>query len=436
MNHQKIWVLGEQVKKADKCILWGDTIPNLSNCDTLIINFDNILIPSSHSSRITEIMKYLSILAMSEKSHIYIIITSDLKDIGILPFFPTINKIKSSTFGTIKSTQPRSIVPIIIKEYCNFVESCTYYISEINNISFKSTFDFLSHAYIPRLYARTAKYFIPFSKYHIQNKAGQMIGLGYYLSLSDEKKEHLQNTGTFHFLPPPTSKSSTEVVQFLVNFLVGADLREDEPTWVGNVVLPNVDKLSDEITQRQKVIDNLSREIAKIKEKKNEIEKYIRLLWTNGTPLEEAVKDALFFLGFNEIKQGRSRDLEDWIIDIKSTDEFKHGVLEVKGSEKRISMDDISQCNKWVTQYRKKFDLKVKGILVPNQFRRTEKPSSQKRTDFAPNQMEWAQDINMCVLPTVEIFKAVVEILKGNKISRDEIERRILEADPLCILID
>jgi len=99
-------------------------------------------------------------------------------------------------------------------------------------------------------------------------------------------------------------------------------------------------------------------------------------------------------------------------------------------------MEDMNQCFKWVNQYRVNEDKKVKGIFLPSQFRRIEKEDSKKRIWFEKNEIDFAKDFNICVLPTSELFKAVVYVLEGNRLLRSDIEKRILEANPLCKLLD
>ena len=97
-------------------------------------------------------------------------------------------------------------------------------------------------------------------------------------------------------------------------------------------------------------------------------------------------------------------------------------------------MADIDQCHKWVRQYRVNEGKKVKGIFVPNKYRRSELPDSEKRISFPKNQIEDAQDVDVCILPTIELFRAVKEKMQGKEINRIDIEKKILEADPVCKL--
>jgi len=168
--------------------------------------------------------------------------------------------------------------------------------------------------------------------------------------------------------------------------------------------------------------------------KKNEIERHKKLLWTYSTPLENAVKEAFITLGFPDIRPGRSKELEDWVMDAKHSEDYELYVLEVKGREKRTSMNDLNQTDKWVKQYRVQEGKKVKGIFVSCQYRRTEGLDSDKRTKYEPNEIEFAQDFGLCILPTSELFKAVKNTLSGKGFLREEIESRILSADPICNL--
>jgi len=212
-------------------------------------------------------------------------------------------------------------------------------------------------------------------------------------------------------------------------------LKEDEPDWASKVKMPKVEELEKQISKEKKTIAEANEKIRQLTHEKTEMEKHKKLLWTYDKPLEYAVRDAFILLGFTEIRAGRSKELEDWVIDFKTTKEYVHGVMEVKGSEKRTSMENMNQCHKWVNQYRVKEKEKVLGIFLPNQFRREELPDSKKRLHFEPNEIEFAKDFKICVLPTVELFNAVKYVLQGNKLPREENEKRILEADAICKLI-
>ncbi len=164
---------------------------------------------------------------------------------------------------------------------------------------------------------------------------------------------------------------------------------------------------------------------------------YEKLIWSGGNLLEILIKDAFYTLGFKEIKEGRAKNLEDFVIDFKAGGPPFLGIIEVKSSYKRTSLADISQCNKWVEDYFIEFNTPSKGIFIPNQYIAEPYPESKyKRMHFEPNELDYARKRDICIIPACEIFDAVYEILIGNaKINREYIENKILSTSGLCKLI-
>jgi len=434
---EKIWVIGGKAPNADKSIPWQENIPNIANSDKLIIDLSTI--PSNISIPKYEIRDYLRYLIMAGKV-IYVILSptsaenaSDLSD--MLPVLPGLIEVKPCDFDSINPLDAQK-VPNEIVEYCNYVEHCAFFMDQIdfrylwNCLDPKSQWKAEKYPFSPQINSLEQSYTL-----EILNVSRQSIGLASKYKILDREGGILHETGQIIFLPPPTRITSTETVEVLVNSLRGMEFKEEEPDWVSKVDLPGIAELNRHIHEENKIVEETTRKIQKLNKEKAQTEKYRKLLWTNDKPLEDAVKDAFILLGFEEVRGGRSRELEDCVIDLKTTGEFVHGIMEVKGREKRTSLDDMNQCFKWVNQYRVKEKKKVKGIFLPNQFRRTETLDSKKRLTFEPNEIEFAQDFKICVLPTSELFKAVVHILKGNKLSRNEIEKRILEANPICKLV-
>lgn len=220
----------------------------------------------------------------------------------------------------------------------------------------------------------------------------------------------------------------------MINTIVGEDFKEDEPTWLASVSLPRVDEINALVKTKNDLLEATSSEITVLEIKRNEIEKHKKLLWTYDTTLEDAVNAAFVTLGFNEIRPGRSKELEDLVMDIKHSGDYELFVLEVKGREKRTSMGDMNQTDKWVKQYRVKEEKKVKGVFVSCQFRRTEPLESEKRIEYSDNEIEFAQDFGLSILPTAELFNAVKKHLNGEGLTREQIESRLLSANPICNL--
>ncbi|MFB0504604.1 MAG: hypothetical protein ACETWE_12285 [Candidatus Bathyarchaeia archaeon] len=163
----------------------------------------------------------------------------------------------------------------------------------------------------------------------------------------------------------------------------------------------------------------------------------MRALWTKGKPLEHIVRDAFAFLGFSEIGRIRDENLEDWVIEFGSTQEpYKYGVFEIKGADKRTSLADLTQCNKWVDDYIVENRGSAKGIFVPNQHRLGDiRKNKREREHFEDNELRYAGSREIWILPSHEIFYAVAEKLKGNStINRKSIEERIAASNGICRL--
>lgn len=434
---ERIWVLGGKASSADDNIPWQKEIPNVANSDKLIVDLNTI--PSGVAIPEYELRDYLRYMMMSGKV-IYVILPSLVKNantrIDMFPVFPTLIEIKPCDYDSINPLDTED-APSEITEYCKYIGACRFFIDDIDCI-------YLRNALNPESGWNLETY--PFSReinsieqvytLEILNVSYQPIGLASKYVIRNGKGKSLHETGQIIFLPPPSIITSGEAVEILVNSLRGREFREEEPDWISNVHLPETDRLGSKISEEMKIVKKATEKIQQLTKEKAEIEKHRELLWTFDKPLENAVKDAFFLLGFKEIREGRARGLEDWVIDFESTDELAHGVLEVKGRVKRTSLADMNQCFKWVNQYRVKEKKKVKGIFVHNQFRRTEPLGSKKRLKFELNEIEFSRDFKICILSTSELFKAVVHILGGKKLSRNEIEKRILEANPICKLVE
>jgi hypothetical protein len=168
-----------------------------------------------------------------------------------------------------------------------------------------------------------------------------------------------------------------------------------------------------------------------------ELLRYEKLIWSKGNQLENAVRDAFYTLGFIEIKKGRAMNLEDYIIDFKAGGPPFLGVMEIKGSDKRTSLSDLTQCNRWAEDYLIEQGIPSKGIFVPNQCILEPYPESrEKRLHFEPNELYYAGTRDICIIPACELFEAICEVLNGNtKISRNYIENKIYTTNGLCKLI-
>jgi hypothetical protein len=243
-------------------------------------------------------------------------------------------------------------------------------------------------------------------------------------------------TGPILFLPCPTKKTAELMIDLLIDSLTGGVQKEPiAPEWEKSVEMPRLSDCFNELHGLEKQIQLLNKRADETNKEITSISKLRRLLWADGKPFETVVKEAFTILGFPEIRKIRDENLEDWVIDFKYWKDHKYAVFEVKASEKRTSMADLTQCNKWVEDYLLE-DKKVKGVFVSNQYRLQDIVKGTKEREYFPrNELDYARTREICILPSTQIFEAVKSRMKSNsEPTRETIEKKIAEANGLCSL--
>lgn len=429
----KIWVLGSQHRNADNCIEWTDEFPYFPNCDILMINTCSIYKDyfNANINKFRDARRSISEMLMVNNKKIIVILGGSIE---WLPVFPILTRQK---FADIEEFN----VDGYLKKYLENVKvtdfriesyNSTYFFSYAKNMS-KEAYDFANnitkYSYIRRNTIKNkGNYTVGGSIIHMFH------GTQWVITHSEDYK--LYNCGEIIFLPPPSEILTEDGIDILLDNILGIETKEIPPNWVNTVMLPNLEEIEASIYQLYEEIQKNHDEITKLDKSRLELIKYRKLLWAKGIPLENIVMEAFKFLGFTEIRRERSDDLEDGIFDFQTTTDYEHGILEVKGSDKRTALAHLTQCNKWVEDYMLE-DKNVKGIFIPNQFRLQEYlVSADDRSHFEPNEKTYAETRNICILPAFELFKAVCEKMNNNpEATREKFEERFLSTNGICRLI-
>jgi len=431
----KIWVLGSRHRNADNCIDWTEDFPYFSNCDLLIINtcsLDRKYYNNNEPKFINDAKKSLFDMLMINNKNIIVILGGT---VNWLPVYPIINIGK---FANIKEYD----VIGEFKQYLENVKKTNYNIEQFYSNYFFKVAQLSSTETYP--FARNIAKYNLLRNNIIKNQGNHIIGaslihrfLGEKSTLNRSEYYTLYDSGQISFLPPPSEISPEEGIDILLSDILGIETKEIPPEWTNTIILPNLEETESKIYEVMEEIEEKRSEIKRLEEKRLNLIKYRKLLWTKGNPLEKIVEDAFKLLGFNEFRKERSNDLEDGIFDFQTTSEYEHGVLEVKGSDTRTSLAHLTQCNKWVEDYLLE-GKRIKGIFVPNQYRLKEYPESQEdREHFEPNEHEYARSREICIIPAYELFNAVIEKMKNNpEVTRENIEEKILSINGLCRLVE
>ena len=234
-------------------------------------------------------------------------------------------------------------------------------------------------------------------------------------------------SGSIIFVPSPNTDDINEVIDILLEISGKTTIGESMPEWVSNINIPKLETIIQEIKSLESNKKTIENEIKKVESRRSEVETYYKLLVAKNSQLENSVYQAFKLMGFNEISKKRENNLEDWVIDFKINCKYIHGLIEVKGSDKRTSQAHLTQCSKWVDEY---FNSSIitKGIFIPNQYRQKIYPDSKgERMYFHPNELQYCELRDICIIPTSVIFDAVKEILDGTNIHRETIENLWME---------
>ena len=394
MTSKIVWVLGSNHPNAHKSIPWLSSFPNFSNCDVLIINLQSLgkaQFQKIRKALSDEAQRYIFDMLMAQEKEVIVVLSTNQTMLEWLPLYPNIKTIAPAEIGEHDLEPP-------IRDYIKMVEECSYYIRNFDGLYIENLTRPDSSYHENYFFTSKAKDYYSLNvdvEKEVKNKAKQLIGGYFRFKIYYGMKYGRPYLDSFVssriiFLPPPTKASAEQAIDLIVNSLVGAELIESPPAWENRIDLPGLQDINATIQEKEKAKESIIKEIEKLQNNRENLLKIRRLLWTKGTPLENAVRDAFKVLGFPEIRKMREANLEDWVIDFKHVKRYQYGVFEIKGADQRTSLADLTQCNKWVEDYMLE-NKKVKGIFVTNQYR-LENPTKnrQKREHFEKNEIEYA----------------------------------------------
>lgn len=418
-TEQVIWVLGEKNTCADKSIDWDSQFPNFADPDIVIVNLFSLteqILQIIDKSKYQQAMNDLQDKFLNGGKLIFI----------TAPFIeysdPTIYSnydLAPVQFHTINVSEANRIEFNDNNEFTSYLNEIGYFDFYLNGISG-------SHHLAYKL--RTDQEKIPFQhidKYDVKDKSGHRIGCSINIQ---------NNNGIAIFLPPSSKLSTQESIAKILGSLGKTSDIEFIPDWTTKISLPTINEKILKIQELELQKNSLEQKIKHLESEKKEILNHMRLLYSKDIPLEDAVKQVLILLGFDDVKRVRNNDREDWVFEFKHEKQFKYGIIEVKGADARTKQQHIVQSSKWVDEH---FDLDKeisKGIFIPNQYRIKEYPNSQnERSKFEPNELDYATMKSICIIPSFVLFETVKDILNGKKKSQKDFEKLISKTSGLLL---
>jgi hypothetical protein len=218
--------------------------------------------------------------------------------------------------------------------------------------------------------------------------------------------------GRISFLPLPESAPPERIGAAILRVITShfSKVTEiDAPTWTTAITVPGADVHDERILGLTKQSEELNLQIAALKHDREEVLKYVRLLYGYGKGvLEPVVRAAFRQIGFT-VPEPEDYDGE-WDFELHENGPTRTALGEVEGSEGIVDVDKYRQLLDYVDAEARE-GRQHKGILVGNGYRLQPLEATERENQFSEHARNGAVRNQFCLLPSTELFKAVSAVL-------------------------
>lgn len=202
---------------------------------------------------------------------------------------------------------------------------------------------------------------------------------------------------------------------YLPRYMMDELLRKQRtPDWLAKYELPEKKSKVEEFEEARKEI--------------HRYERFERMLYATGTPLEESVADALKWLGFQEVEHITSdKDNPDFRF-------YYQGICYVgdaTGKRGPATKDDVTQLDGWrqaeVTSTNADPD-KIRAILAVNHYR--DKDPMERDDPLTQHARKFMKMYNFILLTTPYLFSLCGDVIVG-RLTKKEAKNRIIQGEPI-----
>lgn len=218
-----------------------------------------------------------------------------------------------------------------------------------------------------------------------------------------------------------TKEKESEVLKDLYSALKKSRSSQPKaalPEWTAKFLLPNEEKLSQEIHQLNTEIEALKVELQNKKNMRDALANRKLLFTGTGVELEQEVETVLREIGFEVLEAEDNR--EDLIVKY----EEKFAVIEVKGVSGTSAERHAAQLEKWSAEFFERTGNKPKPILIVNAFK--DLPLNERTEDTFPNQMlKYSESRDHCLMSTLQLLFIYFSINEDKNTKKDLIEKML-----------
>jgi hypothetical protein len=222
-------------------------------------------------------------------------------------------------------------------------------------------------------------------------------------------------SGPIYLLHYPVGGDVFLALSSLLRTFCGTDFPKSEvPNWIDTILSPRGKEFDQEIERLSVQLEEISRQVTQLTTERGQLERWRRLLYESGEPLEEVVLEALKLLGLENVRRGRKGDH-----DIAGELHGETILFEVKGLNGSVGRREVFDLDRHMDEFRAQNpgNKLVKGILAANAYRGLSPADrdTEGRQVFAGDAIKHAQLLNLALLDTRDLYRVLTLVIECSR---------------------
>ena len=255
-----------------------------------------------------------------------------------------------------------------------------------------------------------------------KNRQGESIAFRFDLAIGRLPEDRLGRVSEGHpadplklssslvVLPPTTTIDSFEAVELILAERYGVAAVHETPHWVESFLLPEQQSLKVDLDAALAESKRLSLHAEDLRQQLTASLRLQRILYGTGDELEGLTRELVTMLGAT-VTNGPHKFRDDGRLTVQGLD-GQLLMMEVKGRQKSLKLEDIRQLAGWVGMAGSEEKIKVtKGLVVG--CGHTDYPPNERQCIFPDNAVKEACLHDFCLLTTSQLLQAVHRFQKG-----------------------
>lgn len=422
----KVLVIGTYLAEGVDSFDWWQQLPNISEYDTIILDTTKILRFMENTGRLEHVKD--NIYAVDDENEMYKQISANLdlvrnklleklefeatvyalylpeNIIGYNPFH--LNGSGEGYLGSIRTNEWCPVSIDIVQETGKFIgvidTSYQDYFKDFKEWQYYFDSKSLQITDIEKYY--TDKWVVlakpnPIAINKVERPIAVEVGFMFYLRTTQ------RIGGRLVLLPVANQYDTNSSISFLLQR--GKQFEATPPpSWVNEIEIPGEGQLREDVENKKQQLKSIESEVQESEGALAEFIKYKGILYETGIPLQKLVESTLGKMGAS-LKPSVVTD--EFILEVGS----KEALIEVKGNVRSVTKDDVAQLVADLMEHLKKTGQEIKGLLIGNGWRLEplEQRDARNKPIFSRDAIRVAENHNIGLLSTAELFKAYCQIL-------------------------